>query len=164
MLARLGSQGKVSVLMSRVSPRRRLLNAGSTPSGLMLTLCHRREVSRRYRLRVTLPQRPLVQEESPDLEPFEPFPLLLANTHCPICIGDKSKSYKERMGCFSRVSNTAAGLDIPGFLFVCSGLQSFFLSVPNGWWQAEEGLEINIDISNVLKWHYLRKFVEAQSM
>ncbi|KAH6716475.1 hypothetical protein BKA61DRAFT_343191, partial [Leptodontidium sp. MPI-SDFR-AT-0119] len=30
----------------------------------------RREVPRRYRLRVALPQPPLVKEESPDLEPF----------------------------------------------------------------------------------------------
>jgi hypothetical protein len=73
-------------------------------AGLMLTLCQCREVPRRYRLPVTLPQRPLIKEESPGLEPFEPFPLLLAKTQCPICIGDESKSYEERMGCFCRVS------------------------------------------------------------
>lgn len=70
----------------------------------MLTLCRRREVPRRYRLRVNLPQQPLVKEESPDLELLEPFPLVLAKTQCPICIGDESKSYEERMGCFCRVS------------------------------------------------------------
>ncbi|KAH6661772.1 FluG domain-containing protein [Halenospora varia] len=70
-------------------------------AGLMLALCHRREVPRRYRLRVTLPQPPLVKEESPDLEPF---PLVCAKTQCPFCIGDESKSYKERMGSFCRVS------------------------------------------------------------
>jgi hypothetical protein len=70
-------------------------------AGLMLALCHRREVPRRYRLRVTLPPRPLVEEELPYLEPF---PLVLAKTQCPICIGDELKSYEERMGCFCRVS------------------------------------------------------------
>jgi Protein of unknown function (DUF3435) len=70
-------------------------------AGLMLALCHRREVPRRYRLKVTVPPRPLVKEGSADLEPF---PLVLAKTQCPICIGDESKSYKERMGSFCRVS------------------------------------------------------------
>ena len=69
-------------------------------TGLILTLCRRREVPHRYRLQATLSQRPLVKEESPDLKPF---PLLLAKTQYPICIGDESKSYKERMGCFCRV-------------------------------------------------------------
>ena len=70
-------------------------------AGLMLALCHRREVPRRYRLRITLPQPPLVKEESPDLEPF---PLVCAKTQCPFCIGDESKSYEERLGSFCRVS------------------------------------------------------------
>jgi hypothetical protein len=70
-------------------------------AGLMLALCHRREVPRRYRLKVTVPPRPLVMEGSADLEPF---PLVLAKTQCPICIGDESKSYEERMGSFCRVS------------------------------------------------------------
>jgi Protein of unknown function (DUF3435) len=70
-------------------------------AGLMLALCHRREVPRRYRLKVALPPRPLVKEGSADLEPF---PLVLAKTQCPICIGDESKSYEERMGSFCRVS------------------------------------------------------------
>jgi hypothetical protein len=70
-------------------------------AGLMLALCHHREVPRRYRLKVALPPRPLAEEESPDLEPF---PLVLAKTQCPICIGDESKSYEERMGFFCRVS------------------------------------------------------------
>lgn len=39
-------------------------------AGLMLTLRHRREIPRRYRLRVTLPPHPLVKEETPDPEPF----------------------------------------------------------------------------------------------
>jgi hypothetical protein len=51
------------------------------------------------------PSRPPIpasgKEGSPDLEPF---PLVLAKTQCPICIGDESKSYEERMGCFCRVS------------------------------------------------------------
>ena len=68
-------------------------------AGLMLALCRRREVPRRYRLRVALPPPPLVKEESPNLEPF---PLVLAKTQCPICIGDESKSYEERMGSFCR--------------------------------------------------------------
>ncbi|KAH9206317.1 hypothetical protein DL95DRAFT_429610 [Leptodontidium sp. 2 PMI_412] len=55
-------------------------------AGLMVALCHRREP-------------PLVKEESPDLEPF---PLKLAKDQCPICIGDESKSYEERMGSFCR--------------------------------------------------------------
>jgi hypothetical protein len=67
----------------------------------MLALCHRREVPRRYRLRATLPLRPLAKEGSPDLEPF---PVVLAKTQCPICIGGESNSYEERMGCFCRVS------------------------------------------------------------
>jgi hypothetical protein len=70
-------------------------------AGLMLTLRHRREIPRRYRLRVTLPPHPLVKEETPDPEPF---PLVCAKTQCPFCIGDKSKSYEERMGGFCRVS------------------------------------------------------------
>jgi len=70
-------------------------------AGLMLALCHRREVPRRYRLRVALPPQPLVKKESPNLELF---PLVLAKTQCPICIGDELKSYEERMGCFCRVS------------------------------------------------------------
>ncbi|CZR64514.1 uncharacterized protein PAC_14412 [Phialocephala subalpina] len=36
----------------------------------LIAICHRGEVPRRYRLRATLPQPPLVKEESPDLEPF----------------------------------------------------------------------------------------------
>ncbi|CZR65267.1 uncharacterized protein PAC_15167 [Phialocephala subalpina] len=68
-------------------------------AGLMLALYRRREVPRR--LRITLPARPLINEVSPDLEPF---PLILAKTQCPICIGDELKSYEERMGCFCRVS------------------------------------------------------------
>ncbi|KAH6704125.1 hypothetical protein BKA61DRAFT_739939 [Leptodontidium sp. MPI-SDFR-AT-0119] len=68
-------------------------------AGLMVALCRRREVPRRYRLRVALPQPPLIKEESPDLEPF---PLVLAKSQCPICIGDESKSYEERIGSFCR--------------------------------------------------------------
>ncbi|KAH7418882.1 FluG domain-containing protein, partial [Cadophora sp. MPI-SDFR-AT-0126] len=70
-------------------------------AGLMVTLCRRREVPRRYRLRVALPQPPLVKEESPSPD-LEPFPLVLAKSQCPICIGDESKSYEERMGSFCR--------------------------------------------------------------
>lgn len=66
-------------------------------AGLMVALCRRREVPRRYRLRVALPQPPLIKEESPDLEPF---PLKLAKDQCPICIGDELKSYEEGMGSF----------------------------------------------------------------
>ena len=83
--------------------------AGTTPqeivarrihsAGLMVILCRRREVPRRYRLRVSLPQPPLIKEESPDLEPF---PIKLAKDQCPICIGDESKSYEERIGSFCR--------------------------------------------------------------
>ncbi|KAH7364024.1 hypothetical protein BKA65DRAFT_572127 [Rhexocercosporidium sp. MPI-PUGE-AT-0058] len=70
-------------------------------AGLMLGLCRRREVPRRYRLRVALPEPPLVKEESP-LPALEPFPLKLAKDQCPICIGDESKSYEERIGSFCR--------------------------------------------------------------
>jgi hypothetical protein len=70
-------------------------------ASLMVALCHRCEVPRRYRLQVTLPHRPLIKEGSPDLEPF---PLVLAKTQCPICIGDESKIYEERMRSFCRVS------------------------------------------------------------
>jgi hypothetical protein len=68
-------------------------------AGLIVALCRRREIPRRYRLRVALPQPPLVKEESPDLEPF---PLKLAKDQCPIYISDESKSYEERMGSFCR--------------------------------------------------------------
>ncbi|KAH7418717.1 hypothetical protein BKA64DRAFT_730274 [Cadophora sp. MPI-SDFR-AT-0126] len=70
-------------------------------AGLMLGLCRRREVPRRYRLRVALPQPPLVKEESPPPS-LELFPIKLAKDQCPICIGDESKSYDERMGSFCR--------------------------------------------------------------
>ena len=70
-------------------------------ASLMLGLCRRREVPRRYRLRVALPQPPLIKEESPAPD-LEPFPLVLGNSQCPICIGDESKSYEERMGSFCR--------------------------------------------------------------
>ncbi|XMA20273.1 hypothetical protein WAI453_013064 [Rhynchosporium graminicola] len=68
-------------------------------AGLIVVLCRRREVPRRYRLRVTLPQPPIIKEESPDLEPF---PIKLAKDQCPICISDESKSYNERIGSFCR--------------------------------------------------------------
>jgi hypothetical protein len=72
---------------------------------LMLALCSHREIPRRYQLQVTLPQRPLVKEESPDVEPFAVvFPLLCKKTQCPFCIGDELKSYEERMGSFCRVA------------------------------------------------------------
>jgi len=70
-------------------------------AGLMLALCRRREVPRRYRLRVAQPEPRIVKEESPPAG-LEPFPLTLAKDQCPICIGDESKSYEERMGSFCR--------------------------------------------------------------
>jgi hypothetical protein len=44
---------------------------------------------------------PLVKEELANLELF---PLVLAKTQCPIYISDESKSYKQRIGYFYRVS------------------------------------------------------------
>jgi hypothetical protein len=70
---------------------------------LMLALCSRREVPRRYRLWVTLPAQPVVKEESPDVDPIScVFPLVCGKTQCLFCIGDESKSYEQRIGSFCR--------------------------------------------------------------
>jgi hypothetical protein len=70
---------------------------------LMLVLCSRREVPRQYRLWVTLPAQPVIKEESPDVDPIScVFPLVCSKTQCLFCIGDESKSYKQRIGSFCR--------------------------------------------------------------
>jgi Protein of unknown function (DUF3435) len=70
---------------------------------LMQALCNCREVPRRYRLRVILPARPVVKEESPEADPFScVIPLVCGKTQCLFCIGDESKSYEERIGSFCR--------------------------------------------------------------
>lgn len=69
---------------------------------LMLTLCHRREVARRYRLQRKPPAQRFVKEESPEETPPFVFPLICGRTQCIFCIGDDSKSYEDRMSSFCR--------------------------------------------------------------
>jgi hypothetical protein len=77
-------------------PRRRIRAVD-----LMIVLCHKREVPRRYQLRLTPPQEPLVKQESPNPEPF---PLVCQKAQCPFCIGDERKTYEERISSFCRPS------------------------------------------------------------
>jgi hypothetical protein len=72
---------------------------------LMQALCNYREVPRRYRLRVILPARPVVKEESPEIDPFScVFPLICGKTQCLFCIRNDSKNYKKRTGSFCRLA------------------------------------------------------------
>jgi hypothetical protein len=68
---------------------------------LMMALCCKREIPRRYQRRVRLPRQPLVKQESPEAEPF---PLVCEKSQCPFCIGDELKTYKERTSSFCRPS------------------------------------------------------------
>jgi hypothetical protein len=68
---------------------------------LMVALCHRRELQRRYQPRVMHLEEPPIKEEF--LDP-QPFPVACRKTQCPFCIGDEAKNYEERTPSFSRPS------------------------------------------------------------
>jgi hypothetical protein len=60
-------------------------------AGLMLALCSRREVPRRYNPRVALPPTLVIKEESPAIEPF---PLICEKTQCIFfCTGNEKKTF-----------------------------------------------------------------------
>lgn len=67
-------------------------------ANLLLVLCGRREVLKRYQLRVA--PAPTIQKSLSDIDPS--FPLVCSKSQCPFCIGDETRSYEQRMGSFCR--------------------------------------------------------------
>jgi Protein of unknown function (DUF3435) len=84
---------------------------------LLARLCSRREVQHRHR-RANVPKQQIYDAErtatdseaelrvkvegSLTPEPLELFPLKCKKTQCPVCIGDESLEYEQRVFCYSR--------------------------------------------------------------
>jgi hypothetical protein len=84
---------------------------------LLTRLCSRREVQHRHR-RANVPKQQRCDadrteadreadlgvkvEGSPTPEPVELFPLKCKKTQCPVCVGDESLAFEQRMFCYSR--------------------------------------------------------------